>query len=72
MAFNDVENSGNDKSRNFLLYFIFPAVKLLAIFENWNMKMQISEIKADNISKFGNKSKIDLTDVNQFITFFHL
>lgn len=36
------------------------------------MKMQIPEIKADNISKFGNKSKIDLTDVNQFITFFHL
>lgn len=36
------------------------------------MKMQISEIKAGNISKFGNKSKIGLTDVNQFIMFFHL
>lgn len=34
MAFNDVENAENDKSRNFLLYFIFPAVKLAAILEN--------------------------------------
>lgn len=36
------------------------------------MKMQISEIKADNILKFGNESKIDLTDVNQFVTLFYL
>ncbi len=36
------------------------------------MEMQISEIKADNISKFWNKSKIGLTDVNQFIIFIHL
>lgn len=36
------------------------------------MEMQISEIKADNISKFWNKSKIGLTYVNQFIIFIHL
>ena len=47
MAFNDVENAENDKSRNFLLYFILPTEKLLAILEN--LKIGIWKCKSPKL-----------------------